>query len=67
MIYAKMTSPKFCRKDKATQNETLIRYKWILAYQTESTRDFEKVCFAEFATKMHPQLGYELKLDSFKT
>lgn len=35
--------------------------------QTESTRDLDKVCLAESATKMHPRLGYELKLDSFKT
>lgn len=45
----------------------LIKYKCILVYQTESTRYVDNVCLAEFATKMHPQLGYELKLDSFKT
>lgn len=35
-----------------------LDYKWILVDQTESTRDLDKVCLAEFATKMHPRLGY---------
>lgn len=48
VFYAKITSPNFCKKNKATKNETLFPVK-IAPYVTKSTRDFDSVYLAKVA------------------